>query len=228
MDSLKVVFLGPPGAGKGTQADFLKKDYCVCHLATGDMLRAAVKQGTDLGKKAKEVMDRGELVSDELMVGLIQNAIKEPTCKGGFILDGFPRTSVQAEKLDGMLKENKSKLDSVFEFAIEDALLLRRVTGRRTHLPSGRTYHIEFHPPKVPGKDDITGEELVQRSDDNEATLKKRLESYHKTTKPLVGYYQKQGILTTLDASQKSKDVYAKMKDVLQKAGKKPSPNCPK
>jgi len=228
MDSLKVVFLGPPGAGKGTQADFLKKDYCVCHLATGDMLRAAVAQGTELGKKAKSIMDRGELVPDELMVGLIKTSINEPTCKGGFILDGFPRTTVQAEKLDGMLKENKSKLDSVFEFAIEDSLLLKRVTGRRIHQASGRTYHVDFHPPKVSGKDDVTGEPLIQRSDDNEATLTKRMDAYHKQTKPLAGYYKEQGILHTLDASKKSNDVYAKMKDILQKSGKKPSPSCPK
>jgi len=226
-DGLKVVFLGPPGAGKGTQADFLKKDYCVCHLSTGDMLRAAVKQGNALGKQADEIMKRGDLVPDELMVGLIEDAITKPNCKSGFILDGFPRTNVQAEKLDSMLKVNNSKLDQAFEFAIEDSLLVKRVSGRRTHTPSGRTYNVFFHPPKVEGKDDITGEPLTQRSDDNEVALKKRLESFHKMTAPLVGYYKKQGILSTIDASNKSGDVYDKMKGIIQKLGKKPLGSCP-
>jgi len=192
------------------------------------MLRAAVTQGTDLGKKAKDIMNRGELVPDELMVGLIKDAIKEPECKSGFILDGFPRTRVQAEKLDQMLKESKSKIDQAFEFAIEDKLLLRRITGRRVHPPSGRTYHIEFFPPKVEGKDDVTGEPLIQRSDDNESTLTKRLSTYHENTKPIIGYYQQQNILTTLDASSKGTQVYSRIKDILAKSGKKPLASCPK
>lgn len=221
---LKVVFIGPPGSGKGTQSDFLKKDFCVCHLATGDMLRKAVSDGTELGKKAKDIMNRGELVPDDLMVNLIKDEIKKPKCKDGFILDGFPRTGTQAEKLDEMLSETKSKLDQAFEFAIEDALLIRRISGRRIHPSSGRTYHTEFYPPKNEGKDDVTGEALIQREDDNENTLKKRLESYHKSTTPVVSYYQKQGILTTLDASRKSEQVYTRMKEVLASVGKKPHP----
>jgi len=223
---LKVVFIGPPGAGKGTQAEFLKKDYCVCHLATGDMLRAAVTQGTELGKQAKEIMARGDLVPDDLMVNLIKDSIKQPSCKGGFILAGFPRTSVQAEKLDVMLQDFKSKLDQAFEFAIEDALLVKRISGRRIHPASGRTYHVDFYPPKVSGIDDKTGEALIQREDDNEATLKKRLETYHKNTTPVIAYYQKQNILTTLDASKKSTDVYARMKDIIKNTGKQPSTTC--
>jgi len=226
-DGLKVVFIGPPGAGKGTQADFLKKDFCVCHLATGDMLRQHVTDGTDLGKQAKAIMNRGDLVPDELMVGMIKEAIKQPDCKGGFILDGFPRTSVQAEKLDGMLKDANAKLDHAFEFAIEDALLIKRITGRRIHPASGRTYHTEFHPPKVQGKDDVTGEPLIQREDDNEATLKKRLDTFHKNTTPVINYYKKQNILSTLDASRKSNEVYAKMKEALAQVNKKPVGACP-
>jgi len=214
---LNVLFIGPPGAGKGTQADSLKKDYGVCHLATGDMLRSAVQAGTPIGKQAKAVMDRGELVSDDIMVNLIKDAIKQPNCKGGFILDGFPRTVGQAQKLDSMLKEDKTKLNQALEFAIEDSLLIRRILGRLVHPASGRSYHTEFYPPKVPGKDDVTGEPLVKRDDDNEVTLKKRLESYHKTTVPVVGYYKDQHILTTLDASQKSDRVYSQIKGIIEK-----------
>jgi len=214
-DNFNVVFIGPAGAGKGTQAEKLKKDYKMCHLATGDILRNIRDSGSELGKKVDAVMKRGELVSDEIMVDIIKDQIKKPECKDGFILDGFPRTVVQAEKLDNMLKEAKRKLDKAFEFAIEDALLMRRITGRRVHIPSGRTYYVEFNPPKVTGKDDVTGEALVQRDDDNEATLKKRLASYHTQTTPVVGYYKKQGILTTLDGSAKPDSVYSQLKQAL-------------
>jgi len=220
--TLKVVFIGPPGAGKGTQSDLLKKDFCVCHLATGDMLRAAVAAGTELGKQAKGIMEKGGLVSDDIMVGLIKNAVKQPECKDGFILDGFPRTVPQAEKLDSMLKEDKTKLDQAFEFAMEDALLVKRVTGRRIHAPSGRTYHVDFKPPKVSGKDDVTGEDLITRSDDKLETFTKRLEAFHKDTTPVLGYYKKQNILTTLDASASVDTVYSKIKSVLAKNGKTP------
>jgi len=220
-DTFNVVFIGPAGAGKGTQAEKLKKDYSMCHLATGDILRNIRDSGSDLGKKVDAVMKRGELVSDDIMVDIIQDQIKKPECKDGFILDGFPRTVVQAEKLYNMLKSDKKKLDKAFEFAIEDALLLRRITGRRIHVPSGRAYHIEFNPPKVTGKDDVTGEPLVQRDDDNEATLKKRLSSYHTQTTPVVGYYKNQGILTTLDASMKPDGVYSQLKQALLACRKK-------
>jgi len=214
---LKVVFIGPPGAGKGTQATNLKNDFHTCHLATGDMLRAAVSQGTELGKKAKILMDQGALVPDDLIIDLIKDAIKLPECKSGFILDGFPRTVVQAQKLDSMLEEDNSKIDNAFHFNIDDNLLIKRVTGRRIHPGSGRTYHVEFAPPKVNGKDDLTGEPLEQRADDNEDTLKKRLQAYHTYTIPVLDYYKKKNILYELDASKKSDQVYAAMRSFIKK-----------
>jgi len=223
---LKVVFIGPPGAGKGTQAAHLKQDYCVCHLATGDMLRAAVASGSDIGKKAKTIMEKGELVPDEIMVGIIKDEIVKPQCKDGFILDGFPRTVKQAEKLDEMLASSKSKLDQAIEFAIEDNLVVKRIAGRRIHPISGRTYHVDFHPPKLPGRDDITGESLIQRDDDKPEVIQRRLQSYHQQTTPVLGYYKKQNILMTLDASQKESDVYNKIRNLVTKFGKF-TKNCP-
>ncbi|PKU72711.1 Adenylate kinase B [Dendrobium catenatum] len=176
--------LGPPGSGKGTQSPIIKEEYCLCHLATGDMLRAAVAAKTPLGVKAKEAMEKGELVSDDLVVGIIDEAIKRPSCQKGFILDGFPRTVVQAEKLDDMLAKQGTKIDKVLNFAIDDAILEERITGRWIHPSTGRTYHSKFAPPKVPGLDDVTGEPLIQRKDDTAAVLKSRLEAFHKQTEP--------------------------------------------
>ncbi|KAG9068907.1 adenylate kinase [Linnemannia hyalina] len=215
---LRMILIGPPGAGKGTQAPKIKEKYCVCHLATGDMLRAAIANKTKVGLEAKKVMDAGGLVSDEIMVNMIQDNLENnQECKNGFILDGFPRTVVQAEKLDSMLENKKQTLDTVVELAIDDNLLVSRITGRLIHVPSGRSYHKEFAPPKVPMKDDITGEPLVQRSDDNAEALQKRLVAYHKQTVPVVEYYKKKGLWSQVDAAQDQKLVWSSMLAIFSK-----------
>ena len=183
---MRVILLGGPGAGKGTQAAQITRTFSIPQISTGDMLRAAISQGSQLGLQAKAVMDSGALVSDEIILGLVKERIAEPDCNNGFLFDGFPRTVPQAEAL----KIDRVTIDHVVEIAVDDAEIIRRMSGRRVHLASGRTYHIEFNPPKVKGKDDHTGEELVQREDDKEETVKKRLDVYHQQTKPLVRYYE--------------------------------------
>lgn len=181
---MRIILLGGPGAGKGTQANFIKEKYHIPQISTGDMLRAAVKAGTPLGKEAKKVMDAGGLVSDDIILGLIDERIQQDDCKNGFLFDGFPRTLEQAEAL-----KNKVDVDAVVEIAVDDDEIIRRMSGRRVHPASGRTYHVVFNPPKVEGKDDVTGEDLIQRDDDKEETVKKRLEVYHEQTEPLIDYY---------------------------------------
>ena len=182
---MRVILLGSPGSGKGTQAQFITEKYAIQQISTGDMLRAAVREGTELGKAAKKIMDEGGLVSDDIILGLIKDRITQADCANGFLLDGFPRTIAQAEGLIAMDVE----IDHVLEIAVADDEIIKRMSGRRVHLESGRTYHIEFNVPKVADKDDLTGELLIQRDDDKEATVKKRLNIYHQQTKPLVGFY---------------------------------------
>ncbi|KAE8707470.1 Adenylate kinase 4 [Hibiscus syriacus] len=203
----RLILIGPPGSGKGTQSSMIKDEYCLCHLATGDMLRAAVSTKTPLGIKAKEAMDKGELVSDDLVVGIIDEAMKKPSCQKGFILDGFPRTVVQAQKLDEMLERQGVKIDKVLDFEIDDSILEERITGRWIHPSSGRSYHTKFAPPKVHGVDDVTEEPLIQRKDDTAAVLRSRLEAFHKQTEPVINYYSKKGLVTKLDAEKPQKYV---------------------
>ena len=184
---MKLILLGAPGAGKGTQAAFVCEKFGIPQISTGDMLRAAVKAGTPLGLAAKKVMDAGQLVSDEIILGLIKDRLQQPDCAGGFLFDGFPRTIPQAEAM----RSQGVELDFVVEIDVADEEIIRRMSGRRVHTASGRTYHVVFNPPKVAGKDDVTGEDLIQREDDKEETVKKRLSVYHGQTKPLVDFYSK-------------------------------------
>ena len=182
---MRLILLGPPGAGKGTQAAFIKEAFGIPQISTGDMLRAAVKAGTPLGLAAKKVMDSGQLVSDEIIIGLVLERLKAPDCAKGYLFDGFPRTIPQAEAM----RAAGVPIDYVLEIDVPDAVTVERLSGRRTHVASGRTYHVKYNPPRVPGKDDVTGEDLVQRDDDLEETVKKRLAVYHQQTEPLVAYY---------------------------------------
>ncbi|KAF9501122.1 adenylate kinase [Pleurotus eryngii] len=242
---LRTILVGPPGAGKGTQAPRIRDEFCVCHLATGDMLREQVAQKTPLGVEAKKIMDAGGLVSDDIMVGIIKDQLEnnkackngihgyavlaafspsistKPTdmrCESSFVLDGFPRTVPQAQKLDGMLESRKEKLDSVIQLLIDDQLLISRITGRLIHPPSGRTYHREFNPPKKSMVDDVSGEPLIQRSDDNVETLRKRLSAFHSQTGPVVEYYKNKGLWHGIDAAQSPSVVWDNLRKVF--AGK--------
>ncbi len=182
---MRIILLGAPGAGKGTQAQFIKEKYGIPQISTGDMLRAAVKAGTPLGLEAKKIMDAGKLVSDEIIIGLVKERVAEPDCTKGYLLDGFPRTIPQADAM----RENNIDVDFVVEIDVDDEEIIKRMSGRRVHPGSGRTYHVIYNPPKVEGKDDETGEDLIQRDDDQEETVRKRLSVYHEQTKPLIDYY---------------------------------------
>ena len=183
---MRVILLGGPGAGKGTQAGYITDKYKIPQISTGDMLRAHVKAGSELGKAAKKIMDEGGLVSDDIIVGMVKERIREEDCKSGFLFDGFPRTIPQAEAL----KQAGISVDAVVEIDVPDEEIIKRMSGRRVHLASGRTYHIVFNPPKEEGKDDVTGEPLIQREDDQEETVRQRLQVYHDQTEPLIGYYK--------------------------------------
>lgn len=182
---MRIILLGAPGAGKGTQANYIKEKYSIPQISTGDMLRAAIKAGSPLGIAAKEIMDAGRLISDDIIINLVKERIKDADCAHGFLFDGFPRTIPQAQAM----KDAGVPIDFVVEIAVEDKEIIQRMSGRRVHPASGRTYHVVFNPPKVAGKDDLTGEDLIQRPDDVEDTVIKRLDVYHDQTKPLVEYY---------------------------------------
>jgi len=184
---MRIILLGPPGAGKGTQANVIKQKFNIPQISTGDMLRAAINEGSELGISAKKIMDAGELVSDDLILDLVKERIDQYDCKQGYLFDGFPRTITQA---NGITTSGIS-IDYVVEITVKDKEIIKRMSGRRVHLASGRTYHIEFNPPKIEGKDDETGDELVQREDDHESTVRRRLDVYKKETSPLIDYYNK-------------------------------------
>ncbi|MDP8033703.1 adenylate kinase [Pasteurella atlantica] len=213
---MKIILLGAPGAGKGTQAQFIMNKFGIPQISTGDMFRAAIKAGTELGKQAKALMDEGKLVPDELTVALVRDRIAQPDCEKGFLLDGFPRTIPQADAL----KESGVAIDFVLEFDVADEVIVERMSGRRVHQPSGRTYHVVYNPPKVEGKDDVTGEDLIIRQDDKPETVLDRLAIYHKQTKPLVEYYGKEAQAGNtkyfkLDGTKKVEEVSAELDKIL-------------
>lgn len=210
---ISIILLGAPGAGKGTQAKFITEKFNIPQISTGDMLRNAIKAGTELGLKAKEVMDKGQLVSDEIVIGLVKERIKEDDCKNGYLFDGFPRTKAQADAL----RNAGVQIDYVVEISVPDENIISRLSGRRVHLASGRTYHVEHNPPKIVGKDDLTGEDLIQRDDDKAETIKKRLEVYHAQTAILSNYYSNDNnvkfiiIDGTKSVSQVTNDLLSKL-----------------
>lgn len=213
---MRLIFLGPPGAGKGTQAKMLIDRYGIPQISTGDILRAAVKEGTPMGKKAKEYMEAGKLVTDDIVIGIMQDRLKQEDCKKGFILDGFPRTVAQAEALDAMLKTLNMPLDKVLALTVPDAELLKRLTGRRTCKSCGQMYHIVFDPSRKEGVCDKCGGELYQRADDNDETIKNRLSVYHSQTSPLLEYYGKQGLLREIDGTSSPENIFNAIISVLE------------
>ena len=213
--NIHIILLGPPGCGKGTQAQKLIREFGFVQLSTGDMLRVAISKGTEIGMQAKSIIDKGELVSDELVIGIVRDRIFSTECECGYMLDGFPRTLAQAEKLDQILSDRNQKIDVVFRLCVPDDMAIRRIAGRRFHITSGRSYNIEFNPPKIEGRDDITGEKLVQREDDKEEIVQSRLNTYHELTEPLVRYYQKQGIIKAIDGAGSPENIYAEIKQTL-------------
>ena len=212
---MKIIMLGAPGAGKGTQAKMIAEKYNIPHISTGDIFRANIKNGTELGKKAKSYMDKGQLVPDELTLDLIMDRFKEDDCKNGYVLDGFPRTIPQAEALDAALKANGEKVDFAIDVDVPDENIVKRMGGRRACVNCGATYHIVYSPTKVEGKCDKCGEELIVRDDDKPETVLSRLEVYHNQTQPLIDYYNEQGILKTVDGAVDMKDVFKAIVDIL-------------
>eukprot|EP00922_Rhytidocystis_sp_ex-Travisia-forbesii_P057315 GHVS01084913.1.p1 GENE.GHVS01084913.1~~GHVS01084913.1.p1 ORF type:complete len:252 (+),score=49.61 GHVS01084913.1:105-860(+) len=215
----RFVFVGAPGSGKGTQSSTLEKEYCLCHVSTGDILRQAVKDQTKYGQMAKNRMDAGQLVDDEIVLPLLEEKLSSAECRRGFILDGFPRNVNQANSLQSMLARHGQRLDGVVYFDIDEEELTRRVCGRRVHPASGRLYHTQFKPPHTPGVDDVTGEPLVHRKDDNEETLHNRMKSFRSETMPLIDYYSTLGLVHKLDAKKPSSLVKADLFAVVEGSG---------
>jgi len=213
---MRLILLGPPGSGKGTQAQKLVERFKVPQVSTGDIFRQAVRDQTELGKKAKEYMDRGELVPDQIVVGMVEERLSQPDCKNGFILDGFPRTIAQAEALDELLARRGEKLDAVLEISVPDEEVIKRLSGRRTCRQCGAMYHIEFNPPKEPGRCDKCKGELYQREDDKEEVIKSRLEVYHSQTAPLIEYYQKKRLLKKIDGVGGIEEIFSRVMSALE------------
>lgn len=213
---MQAILLGPPGAGKGTQAKMLTERYGVPQVSTGDILRAAVAAGTPLGKEAKAYMDRGALVPDEVVIGIVRDRLGEPDCRKGYLLDGFPRTVAQAEALTAMLKKLGAPLPRVVSFEVGEEELVRRLSGRRTCQACGEPFHVEFHPPRREGTCDKCGGRLIQREDDKEDTIRRRLQVYRKQTEPLIGYYRNQGLLKTVDGLGEASEVLARVSRALE------------
>lgn len=214
---MRLVLLGPPGSGKGTQAKMLTEKYGVPQISTGDILRAAVAGGTPLGREAKTYMDRGALVPDDVVIGIVRDRLTKPDCQSGYLLDGFPRTVAQAEALTHMLKELGVPLPIVVSLDVTEEELIRRLAGRRTCQACGESFHLEFHPPRVKGICDKCGGNLVQREDDQEETIRRRLQVYREQTEPLIGYYQSQGLLKAIKGLGETGEVFARISRVLEK-----------
>jgi len=214
---MNIIFLGPPGAGKGTQAKVLVEKYVIPQISTGDMLREHVAKGTELGLKAKEYMEKGQLVPDEIILGMVKERLSQDDAQKGFILDGFPRTVAQAEALDKLLEEMGKKIEYVLALIVPDEELVTRLTGRRTCKNCGMMYHIKFKPPKVEGKCDACGGELYQRPDDNEETVRNRLKVYHEQTAPLIEYYRKKGVLFEVDGNKSIEEITQQLINILEK-----------
>jgi len=214
---MNIIFLGPPGAGKGTQAKVLVEKYGIPQISTGDMLREHVAKGTELGLKAKEYMEKGQLVPDEIILSMVKERLSQDDAQKGFILDGFPRTVAQAEALDKLLEEMGKKIEYVLALIVPDEELVTRLTGRRTCKNCGMMYHIKFKPPKVEGKCDVCGGELYQRPDDNEETVRNRLKVYHEQTAPLIEYYRKKGVLFEVDGNKSIEEITQQLINILEK-----------
>tara|TARA_B100001142_G_C14327037_1_gene652671 strand:+ start:1081 stop:1725 length:645 start_codon:yes stop_codon:yes gene_type:complete len=214
---MNIILLGPPGSGKGTQAKNITSEYGYVQLSTGDMLRSGYCSDSKIGRELKAVMDGGNLVSDEIVIGIVKERIFQNESATGYMLDGFPRNKAQAKKLDAMLAGKNQQIDMVLSLLVKDEVLVQRIAGRRFHLESGRSYHVEFNPPEISGKDDLTGDYLIQRADDNEDVIKSRLEIYREQTEPLVKYYEEKSVLVSIDGLGTPDEIFARIKTAFEK-----------